>query len=1176
MTAALRPDELSAPAPRFPEKPAMSSQDALTGSHASSSEPIPGYRLQERIGRGGYGEVWKTLAPGGVPKAIKLIYGEDPTQRVTELRALNRIKDVRHPFLLSIERIEQNGDCLAIVTELGDKNLQEYFRGCLARELPGIPQDELLAMMRDVADVLDYIYQEYALQHLDIKPANLLLFGRRLKVADFGLVMNIYERSSSLVQGLTPTYAAPEIFEGQPTRASDQYSLAILYQEMLTGALPFNGTTAARLATQHLRENPDLTALPMAQRPIIARALSKDPQQRFACCMELIEELTAAAKRSPASPAAGIAKAHFSRDLLVKPAATPTPAEVSTASTQSHAAGDTNQTLKPVPQKCRAVPTILIGIGGTAGKTLQRLRLRIADRLGGMGTLPAFKMLFLDVDTDTLNEMNHDQLAWNDLETVPTPLRSSAEYREQGHLHRRWLSRRWLFNVPRNLRTEGLRPLGRLALVTNASRVLASLRSAILHVTSACPETPPRILLVASISGGTGSGMLADLAYAARHELHSAGFPDAPVDGVLLHSTPTGSGRDKAVLNAIATMTELEHFSAAGSFYPGEPMLQTPPFHGNNQTFTKTQFLHLGEDLDTAVWLRAIDNVAELLYCRLLTNLDQALSTSPVPARSSASMDLVQVQQIGGYAGTFVDDLTRQLCVDIIDGWCGSEPQGAFGERNQTSSATMLLNSMEHSQNAKNQQLTAEAEQKTLACGVDVQQLVKQAREMLHQELKGSQRDFLQAQFDEAVKAVADDVPDHEVARLTLAMQDRIIGLDFGERPQDSSRNTLFDLLHSRLASQAMPIAGRYITWVCDLIDQPRGGVDAARHVAEAGRNCIRDLISVLGKAIVERQSQQTNSRIRLSTSASPDEAAKNGRSWLTRRANPRTVLAEKLIQHGLCSFEELTEVLVQWQLRTIEANLSALIDHLLSMWQELKQLGKRMANDATAHHSDSTLPTPYEQSLRKLLLEHRPRLVQELRTNVERDIFAGSKKLQRFLQQRCSYDHALGDPLRRLARKVVLHSIEQVLSTILRHNSQPLDNHELSIDGPLSKLFQNAWPIEAGDAESAVVMVPEETGELTFHSRTVPALPRVPLMTARTNNVTVCRERRGAPIQQVIHSVAHGQRELLSIAANLLTRIDVEWKTPGNVVQTTATSDPAGDSWSDVVRTVPLGSLQP
>ncbi len=211
---------------------------------------------------------------------------------------------------------------------------------------------------------------------------------------------------------------------------------------------------------------------------------------------------------------------------------------------------------------------------------------------------------------------------------------------------------------------------------------------------------------------------------------------------------------------------------------------------------------------------------------------------------------------------------------------------------------------------------------------------------------------------------------------------------------------------------------------------------------------------------------------------------------------------------------------------------------------------------------------------MRKLLLEHRPRLVQELCTSVERDLFAGPKKLQRFLQLRCSYEQALGEPLRRHARHVVLHSIDQVLCTILRHNSQKLDSHELSIDGPISKLLQTPWPIDEGSTESTALMVPADTGESTFHSRTSPELRRVPIVAARTNNVALCRERRGAPIRQVIHAVAHGQAELLNVAANLLTRIDVEWNTPSNSLPVASFSEPVAASLSDVPRTVPLGSF--
>src|SRR5215475_10578462 len=92
---------------------------------ASQSELIPGYRLVERVGQGGFGEVWKAEAPGGLLKAVKIIRGglvggpdEGPLKQ--ELKALQRVKTVRHPFILSLERFDILDGQLIIVTELAD------------------------------------------------------------------------------------------------------------------------------------------------------------------------------------------------------------------------------------------------------------------------------------------------------------------------------------------------------------------------------------------------------------------------------------------------------------------------------------------------------------------------------------------------------------------------------------------------------------------------------------------------------------------------------------------------------------------------------------------------------------------------------------------------------------------------------------------------------------------------------------------------------------------------------------------------------------------------------------------------------------------------------------------------------------------------------------------------
>jgi serine/threonine protein kinase len=271
-------------------------------------EPIPGYRLIEPLGKGGFGEVWKCQAPGGLLKAIKFVPGgleslnEPNTPADVELRAIERIKSIRHPFILYFDRVERIDGDLTIVMELAERNLCDVLAEHRKKGLPGIPRVTLLGYLREAAEALDVMNLQHGLQHLDVKPGNLFLVGGHVKVGDFSLVHGQLaagggKSGDAPIRAVTPGYAPPELFANAVSSQSDQYSLAIVFQELLTGTMPFNGKNPRQLVLQHASAPPNLESLPESDRPIVARALAKKPEDRYTSCSEFVAALLAGPAR---------------------------------------------------------------------------------------------------------------------------------------------------------------------------------------------------------------------------------------------------------------------------------------------------------------------------------------------------------------------------------------------------------------------------------------------------------------------------------------------------------------------------------------------------------------------------------------------------------------------------------------------------------------------------------------------------------------------------------------------------------------------------------------------------------------------------------------------------------------------------------------------------------------
>lgn len=702
----------------------------MSDNHQPPLELLPGFTLTERLGAGGYGEVWKATAPGGLEKAVKYVFGQHGESRATsEMKAMERIKSVRHPFLLSLERIEIVDGRLIVVTELADGSLRDRYHACIQEGLPGIPRDELLNYLKDTADALDFLSDLHDLQHLDIKPENLLLLAGHVKVADFGLVKSISNHTQSLVGGMTPTYAAPEVFQGTPSKHSDQYSLAIMYQELLSGTVPFPGSNAAELTMQHLNEQPNLNTLNESDRFAISRALSKDPTYRFDSCGDLVQALIDGPRilhdeqETVGTPQIATQR-RSTRPTLEKSAKTYSATEVFEENTETEAAvqpsmlidlpeaADQDLTEVAVPDTDAThftpTPALFIGIGRTAGLVLKGLKSRIAAECEGHHSVPTLQMLLLDSNARDLQAATRGGELGQGLrreETVPLPLRRPQGYRDKASDVLTWLGRRWLYNIPKSLETEGIRPLGRLALIDHARQAFQRIRRAMTecvseeNITAAIEKTGKqfrhkqlRVYIVSSISGGTGSGMVLDVAYAAKSILKKLDLERSQVVGIMMHSTNRDARRrELSRVNAYACLSEFRHFGLPGSAYPGDQGCGLPAHEEGEAAFDHGYFVDLGDGLDAIALDSAAQTVSDYLMLDAISPAQLVLDKcrqkvsddSPFPGIRSFA-----IRREESIPERTVKALQQEVAISLLREWAGDST--ATSEDNQSAKSTVL------------------------------------------------------------------------------------------------------------------------------------------------------------------------------------------------------------------------------------------------------------------------------------------------------------------------------------------------------------------------------------------------------------------------------------------------------------------------------------------------------
>ena len=271
------------------------------------------YTVTGELGRGGMATVYlaedlrhhRKVAVKVLRPDLAATLGPERFAREIEIAA-----QLQHPHILPVL---DSGDAGGFLFYAMPYVEGESLREKLQRQ-PQIPIAEAVRLLSEIADALAYAHA-HGVVHRDVKPDNVLLSGRHVLVADFGVAKALSQAAGAgpalTTAGIavgTPAYMAPEQATADPDvdHRADLYALGVVGYEMLAGEPPFTGTSRAIIAAHTLEEPPPLAGrrpgVPARLAEVIERCLKKDPQDRWQNAQEIVDRLESIAPAASAQP----------------------------------------------------------------------------------------------------------------------------------------------------------------------------------------------------------------------------------------------------------------------------------------------------------------------------------------------------------------------------------------------------------------------------------------------------------------------------------------------------------------------------------------------------------------------------------------------------------------------------------------------------------------------------------------------------------------------------------------------------------------------------------------------------------------------------------------------------------------------------------------------------------
>jgi len=651
----------------------------------------------------------------------------------------------------------------------------------------------------------------------------------------------------------------------------------------------------------------------------------------------------------------------------------------------------------------------------------------------------------------------------------------------------------------------------------------------------------PRVFIVSSTTGGSGSGMVLDFGYIVRQVLRSLHLADDGVCGILAHCAGRSSQtRDLSTANAYALLGELNHYADLRHVFPGDPAAGLASFGAEDVPFNHAYLVDLGEELEAVGFAAAVDTLTSYLYygtvstaAAFFDKCREPQSASQPSASIAPTLRTFGICRLGFSPDDIPPSTAEDLCRSLIVRWRGNDLNQPEPVEASLSDPTSLL-ATQFSQGTSTEGLRATVVARATAAAITLDGVVARFRSTLAEQMGNDRETYLLTALGELLNNLAPrwsfltQIPPSKVIIEALDGIIRYQGM------AGSYQLCLESALEGPIQEIATAAGAELQQWLLSLVNSPEHRLMGAQQMADLLAEHLRDLSSQAGEAI--RLTTNDLQSLRELLLADKD----GSKNWLSFRgffSARRLVADRRLSEYFELRLHELTLDAFCRLVGMVHAKLATVGDRLRNLAVDLNRMIEQFTA-VPAVADESAIRTKVLQRVAVAQIAARKtELLAEMEQAFENELCQAATTETRDFRSKLTV------AMRQMSRTLILRMLERFATeqATAALEGQP---HEQLFE-ILSGLKEASPPrfTTCGGQRRLLVVAPEKVAAAVAAQASANGEWPVPTVLADAgSDMLVCFELEDLSLKQIAAKVLDQRFQAVDAASRLHTRTDVPW----------------------------------